>query len=328
MAAHLGWKDRFGTGKVRLGMNRMQYTVEPGLYGVGQPDQNAPVLVTANYKLSFDHLRSSLFGLNAWIVVLDTQGINVWCAAGKGSFGTSELLARLKACRLAEVVAHRKLILPQLGAPGIAAHTVKKDSGFSVQYGPVMVRDIPAFIADNCKATERMRKKEFPFWERLFLTPMELVMAGKWFLPILFLVLLLVGVSGKLSFWANIHREWHFTLFASCAGILAGGFLTPLLLPFLPGRAFAVKGIWTGVALAVSLPFVAWYFALQPEPVVFIAWGLVVVAISSIMAMNFTGASTYTSLSGVKKEMRLAIPFQALTLLLGIGGWLAGRFWG
>lgn len=69
----------------------MGYTIDPGLYALGNPDESSPVLVTANYKLTFDRLRQSLPKLDAWVLVLDTKGINVWCAAGKGTFGTGEV---------------------------------------------------------------------------------------------------------------------------------------------------------------------------------------------------------------------------------------------
>ncbi|MEJ2715640.1 MAG: hypothetical protein P8182_00635 [Deltaproteobacteria bacterium] len=68
----LSWKDRFGSFKVRWGVGRHRYTVEPGLYAVGEPDADSQVLVTANYKLSFDSLRRCLGGMNVWILVLDT----------------------------------------------------------------------------------------------------------------------------------------------------------------------------------------------------------------------------------------------------------------
>jgi len=66
---------------------RMSYAISPGLYAVGNPTKESDVFVSANYKLSFDVLRRELKGFNAWILVLDTKGINVWCAAGKGTFG-------------------------------------------------------------------------------------------------------------------------------------------------------------------------------------------------------------------------------------------------
>ncbi len=48
------------------GIKRYPYTVAPGLYGVGSPDTNSEVMVTANFKLSFDHLRKHLDDINAW----------------------------------------------------------------------------------------------------------------------------------------------------------------------------------------------------------------------------------------------------------------------
>lgn len=135
----------------------MNYKVEPGLYSVGNPDKSSPVLVTANYEMSFDSLRKELKGLDAWILVLDTKGINVWCAAGKGTFGTTELLNRIAIVQLDKVVSHRTLILPQLGAPGVSEHEVLKNSGFKVQYGPVRAKDIKEYIHSGLKATAEMR---------------------------------------------------------------------------------------------------------------------------------------------------------------------------
>ena len=122
VSSSLTWKDEWGAFKVRWGIGRMNYAVDPGLYALGEPDSSSPVLVTANYKLSFDRLRQALPNRQAWILVLDTKGINVWCAAGKGTFGTGELVERIRASSLEQVVNHRDLILPQLAAPGVAAH--------------------------------------------------------------------------------------------------------------------------------------------------------------------------------------------------------------
>lgn len=108
----LTFKDRLGGWKVRWGIGRMTYKVNPGLYAVGQPDATSPVLVSANYKLTFDALRKELVGLDCWLLILDTKAVNVWCAAGKGTFGTSELVERIQKTGLGTVVTHRKLILP------------------------------------------------------------------------------------------------------------------------------------------------------------------------------------------------------------------------
>ena len=152
VATRLSRSDRLGAIAVRLGIRRMGYAVAPGLYAAGSPGEQSPVLVSANYKLSFDHLRRELGGLDAWILVLDTKGVNVWCAAGKGTFGTDEIVGRVEESHLSQVVGHRALIVPQLGAPGVAAHEVKELSGFRVVYGPVRASDISAFLAAGMKA--------------------------------------------------------------------------------------------------------------------------------------------------------------------------------
>jgi hypothetical protein len=78
----------------RWGYDRMGHRVEPGLYALDEPGNDSPVLVTGNYTLSFDALRSAMADMDCFILVLDTKGINVWCAAGKGTFGTDELVER------------------------------------------------------------------------------------------------------------------------------------------------------------------------------------------------------------------------------------------
>ncbi len=190
--------DHLGTCMVRWAIGRMSYCVPPGLYAVGTPGSDSPVLVSANYKLSFDRLRSNLGGLDAWILVLDTRGVNVWCAAGKGTFGTDELVCRIEAARLAEVVTHRTLVVPQLGAAGVAAHEVKKRSGFRVVYGPVRAEDLPAFLAAGMTATPSMRQVQFPLRDRLVLAPVEVLLSMKWacWTMAIFFILAGLGADG------------------------------------------------------------------------------------------------------------------------------------
>ena len=138
----ISFSDFMGSAMVRCGIKRNNYRVNPGLYAVGSPGRESDVFVTSNYKLSFDSLRKSLASVNGWILVLDTNGVNVWCAAGKGTFSTKELVSRIKSVSLDKVVSHKRLILPQLGATGVAAYKVKEESGFNVHYGPVRAADI------------------------------------------------------------------------------------------------------------------------------------------------------------------------------------------
>ena len=319
--------DHMGTFKVRWGIGRMRYTVDPGLYALGRPDQHSPVLVTANYKMSFDRLREALPGRNAWILVLDTKGINVWCAAGKGTFGTAELVRRIQTSGLERVVEHREMILPQLGAPGVAAHLVKKLSGFKVIYGPIRAKDLPAFLDAGLKATPEMRCKTFTLRERAVLIPIELVAAWKVTILILPVFFFLGGFGGSEGYWANALNHGLFAVVAILSALVIGAVLTPLFLPFLPGRAFALKGFFLGLwGILGLLTFysstgVVWAGRLER-----LAWVFLVPALTAYLAMNFTGASTYTSLSGVRKEMRWAVPLEIGGGIIGLVLWLGTRF--
>jgi hypothetical protein len=320
--------DRWGSIKARWGVGRMDYAVDPGLYALGSPDGGSPVLVTANYKMSFDHLREALPGRHIWILVLDTLGINVWCAAGKGTFGTEELLRRIEADGLKDVVKHRDLILPQLGAPGVSAHLVRKRSGFKVHYGPVLARDLPAYLDANLRATAAMRHKGFPLRERAVLIPIELVAVLKPAALIIPMLMLISGFGGEGGFVHNVFRDGLFSLAAFLLAVLSGAVLTPLLLPYLPGRAFSVKGLAVGLTTAILL-LLAWGGdAGSKRDLLFgLAWLLLIPAFSAFLAMNFTGASTYTSLSGVRREMRWALPLEVCAGLLGVAVLLFSRFW-
>jgi len=321
--SRIGRSDLLGRWRVRWGIGRDSYRIAPGLYALGAPDMNAPVLVTANYKLTFDVVRRDAAGLDAWILVLDTRGINVWCAAGEGTFGTEEVIRRVTETRLPEVVRHRRLILPQLGAPGVAAHEVRKGCGFSVAYGPVRVRDVRPFLEAGMKATPAMRRVVFPTIDRLVLTPVEItgmLRPAGWAAAVLFL---LAGVGpGFFSLGAAWERGI-LAVTALAAGILAGAVVTPVLLPWIPGRAFSVKGGLAGGVLAGGA--VLWQRG-SLDASAALALLLAMTAISSFVAMNFTGATPFTSPSGVEKEMRRALPVQAgLTVLAGLL-WIGGAF--
>jgi acetyl-CoA decarbonylase/synthase complex subunit gamma len=312
--------------KARWGVGRMNYTVDPGLYALGAPDDHSPVLVTANYKMSFDRLREALPGRHLWILVLDTKGINVWCAAGKGTFGTDELLLRIAATNLKDVVRHRDLILPQLGAPGVAAYLVKKHSGFTVRYGPILARDVAAYLDAGLRATADMRRKAFPVKERAAVIPMELVATLKPALIIIPILLCIGGFGVEGGFIRNLLHDGVFSVAAFVCAVVSGAVLTPLFLPYLPGRAFATKGIVTG--LVVAAVFIsAWGVDLHSGRGLIQsgAWLLMIPAISAYLAMNFTGASTYTSLSGVKKEMRWALPLEMGAGISGLVLWITSR---
>jgi acetyl-CoA decarbonylase/synthase complex subunit gamma len=297
--------DRLAAWKARWGINRMAYRIKPGLYALGSPAADSPVFATANYKLSFDALRTSLKGFSAWLLVLDTKGINVWCAAGKGTFGTLELARVIAETGLEGRVSHRTIILPQLGAPGVSAHKVKAATGFSVAYGPVRAGDLPEYLRLG-RATPEMRRVNFNFKDRMILAPVQLVHFGRYLLPAAALLFLL-GYRADAAYTAG--------------ALFAGGALVPALLPWLPGRSFAIKSAAAGLLVTALIALAHDQSAPQ-----FAARALLYSAAASFVGLDFTGASTYTSLSGVKKEMRLAMPAHALAAAAGLVILAAGRF--
>ena len=301
----LTFSDIMESFKARCGINRMNFKVNPGLYSLGSPDNNSPVMVTGNYKMSFDALRKELTGINTYILVLDTKGVNVWCAASKGTFSTNEVVNRIKNVNLSQVVAHKNLILPQLSATGVSAFEVQKKSSFKVIYGPARSKDIPYFLNNEMKATTEMRKVRFNFLDRIVLTPIEIIGSLKFSLMVFGIMFLL-----------NLLRIGNFKsidVIAYIGAVLSGNLIVPMLLPWIPGRAFSFKGWLIGFVWAMLLIGLSkMIFNLSS-----VAYILILPSIASYYAMNFTGSSTYTSLSGVVKEMKVAVPLIAISIVLG-----------
>lgn len=323
MATTAGWPDRLGTAGARLGVIRRRYRVAPGLYAVGSPGPDSPVLVTANYKLSFDSLRFSVSGIDAWLLVADTRGINVWCAAGKGTFSAGEVSDLVRRSRLAEVVSHRRLVLPQLAAPGVTAREVTRDCGFSVRFGPVRATDLPAWLERDGQGDEAMREVTFTLAERAVLIPVELYLLARPLLGLVVLALCLSGLGPGVFSPAAAVQRGVLLLGATGLGILAGAVLVPLLLPWLPARQFWLKGVYTGLAVAaLARPLVATGVS-GVEQAALTLWA---VAVSSYLAMNFTGSTPFTSLSGVEREMRRGLPVQLLAVGAAAVLWVVAPF--
>lgn len=291
----------------------MRYSVEPGLYAIGEPDNESDVFVTANYKLSFDTLRKELKGLNAWILVLDTKSINVWCAAGKGTFGTDELIRRIQAAQLHTVVNHRRIIVPQLGAVGVNAMAVQKKTDFRVYFGPVHARDIPEYLRTNYKKTPEMRKVKFPMMDRLILTPMEIIQAMKNFPIFALIVLILSGLQPSGIIFKDSLSGGLPLLMLGLASIFIGAFVTPVLLPFIPFRSFAVKGWITGMIFTSAI-IKTMSLDILPAMSSYIFFPLA----SSYIALQFTGSTTFTGMSGVRKELKIGLPVYLISVAVSV----------
>jgi hypothetical protein len=300
----LDGKNKWDHFTARMGYRRFSHVVKPGLYALGSPGPESPVFVTANYTLSFDALRTSIKDIDGYILVLDTKGINVWCAAGKGTFGTAELVYQIQVTELAKVVTHRRLILPQLGAPGVSAHEVQRQTGFRVDYGPVRAADLPRYLEKGPDV--EMRKVKFPLKDRIVLIPVEIMQSFVIMVVAAFVLYIMGGAVPALM---------------AITVVLAGTTLFPVLMPWIPTKDFSSKGIVLG--LIMSLPFVAntvldhgsdpyWVMALF-----MVADALLIAPGVGYLALNFTGSSTFASRTGVKREIFRYIPIMVAMFIVG-----------
>ena len=325
VSTSLDLSDHLGTLYARSGFFRNDYKVAPGLYAAGTPDQNSPVLVTANYKLTFDTIRTRLKRSNVWLLVIDTRGINVWCAGGKSLFSAKEVVRLVRQTGLARIISHRKLILPQLAANGVSAQSVRKACGFEVVWGPIRAEDIEPFIENNLKAAPKMRQVTFDTLDRLTLIPVELNFAWKPSLLAILTVFLLSGIGPDIFSLTDAVSRGSMLIAAFFTGVCTGAILTPALLPWLPFRMFSLKGLIAGLAGLIPLIF---FFREKAAGIEIFALLFMGLAVSSYLAMNFTGSTPFTSPSGVEKEMKKSIPIQGIAIAAGIIFWVAAAFVG
>lgn len=290
-------KDSLNNIGVRININRDNYKVPPGLYKIGNPTKISEVIVTCNYKLTVDLVRSTV-KKDYWLLIIDTDGINVWCAAGKGRFGTAEVIYSIQKCLLSEFVNHKRILLPQLAGPGIQSHIIKNKTGFNVKFGPVHIKDLDHYVETGYVKTDQMREVTFNIKERFAVMPLEWVPTGKLLLVISLLVLLLPFLNGT-------------HLLMMVVSSFVGTVFVPLILPWRPFKMFYINGLISGALLnALILVF-------SLLNILSIGVAILGTALAGYQALNFTGSTTFTSLSGVKKEMEKAIPVLMVLCFLG-----------
>jgi len=164
-------------------LRMLPFPARTGLIPIGRPGPDSPVLLTCNFQLTVARVKQALKGLDVHLLVANSRGVNVWCAATGGLLTHHDVISVLKTSGIAQRVQHRHVILPQLAATGVEAAEVLHRSGWRVIWGPVEARDIPAFLAAGQQATQEMRRVRFPWTRRL-------EMAVAWAFPISLLAIL------------------------------------------------------------------------------------------------------------------------------------------
>jgi len=246
--------------------------VRPGLYAVGNPDPASPVLVTGNFDLTVRRLVRAIDGqIDIWLLVADSAGINVWCAAGGGYFTAEKVIAAVKSSRLDTVVKHHALILPQLCANGVDGSRIREETGWGVHWGPVRAEDIPAYLAAKRKKTDSMRWVRFPLKDRLEMVTVTLGFYG-------LLLLIPVFIFLRALFWP---------IAISLAGL---SYFYAVTHPWLPGHDGRMKGFaLTVIALAGLLVY---GLLGQPlPPLSLFHWAVGLIGLSIFTAAELQGMS-------------------------------------
>ena len=158
-----------------------------------------------------------------------------------------------------------------------------------------------------------MRKMNFPMKERAKLIPNDFMYGKYQLLALLAGFFFFAGLDRSGFLFEKMLSTGLFPVLNIFCAYIAGIVLGPLFLTWIPFRPFAMKGAFWGVVSTIGLNLIIHVSAMEG-----IALGLVNVSVASFMCMNFTGSSTYTSLSGVQKEMKLAVPLQIAFVALGV----------
>ena len=138
-----------------------------GLIILGNPGRNAPVFLTGNYRLTVERVKRALRGLDAYLLVVDSAGISVWCASAGGYLTNHQVISAIKTSGIEGLVNHRTVILPQLAAVGVEPRVIRQKTGWNIVFGPVYAKDIPPFLSQGCEKTPEMRQVSFDITQRI-----------------------------------------------------------------------------------------------------------------------------------------------------------------
>lgn len=271
-----------------------------GLVRIGNPGRDAPVLLTCNFRLTVERVKRALEGIDAYLLIANSRGVNVWCAATGGLLTNHDVVSVLKTSCIDELVDHRQILLPQLAATGIEGRVVHEKTGWRIVWGPVEASAIRAFLRDGRKATRAMRTVTFPTPQRLEMgiawafpiSLLSLVLLPFWKQGVLPLVGLVWGLALLIFLSFPLHERWLHRTGKSVGFVLFD--LGPHGLPLL---------LWGGLMLA-GLGYTAlvgdlsWSFALR--------WGLASLVVLLLLGLDLAG-STPVYKSGLHEDRRLAI---------------------
>jgi len=272
-----------------------------GLLKIGNPGRDAPLFLTCNYILSVERVKKALSGMNCYLLIANSRGINVWCAATGGLLTNHSVISVLKTSGIERLVDHRRVILPQLAASGVEAKVIKEKTGWEVIWGPVYAKDIPRFIENELRKASEMREVSFPLTSRV-------EMAISWAFPTSLISSLLLLPFFREAILPLIILVWGFSFLIFVSFPLYSGWLSPSgervgFVFFDFGRGGIQLILWGIFMLFLLIPTIldrgfTWGLTLR--------WGLVSLFIVLILSLDLMG-STPVFKSGLHKDRLLKV---------------------
>jgi len=300
---HLTWLDYLKAVVCWFDAFKRTYAIEPGLYYTGQHyDREAPLLVTSNYLLTVFLVVRRIRAFNARLLIIDTDGINVWCAAGKGQFSDAEIRKQLDRYDR-ELLTHDTwltLILPKFSLSGVELRALRR-AKIRPLIGPLHAKDLPAYLANPPLQDRDEDRVRFGLQARIFTWLPGLVQ----FLGYgLVAVIVLLGVELAFGIPAPLGL-------LGIAALLATAY--PILFPWLPGVRFAVKGIWLATFTSLGLSALNVGGILPPSDLIMAV--LFTFASAIFFALAYTGNSAVSNYSRVRQEIARFLPLDVLLYL-------------
>jgi ferredoxin len=276
-----------------------------GLIEIGTPDRHSPVLLTCNYHLTVERVKRSLRSLDCYLLIANSRGVNVWCAATGGVFTHHDVISALKTSGIEDLVDHHEVILPQLAATGIEARRMRQATGWEVIWGPVYAKDIPAFLEARRQKTAALRQVTFSLSQRI-------EMAVAWAFPISAIAALVLAFFWRAAVVPLVLVVWGIALLAFAAYPLYARWLNTKrervgLIVFDFGRGGLQLILW-GVCLLVLVAL-----AVSPAPFSWgdvLRWGLATLVVVLIVSIDLSG-STPVLKSGLHPDRLFKVTLDA-----------------
>jgi acetyl-CoA decarbonylase/synthase complex subunit gamma len=125
-------------------------TVTEGIYEIGNPDENSPVLVTTNFALTYFIVSGEIESsrVPTWLLIKDSEGLSVLTAWAAGKFAGDDVGVFVKKCGIMDKVKHQELVIPGYAA-AIVGDIEEELPGWNIIVGPREAAHIPGFLKEK-----------------------------------------------------------------------------------------------------------------------------------------------------------------------------------